>query len=130
MSTILTYNFARSAVPADQYPIERLTLGSPTHFAAITYSGGTPTLQENYNYSSLTDNAVGSVEHNVTMPLANVNYAVIISPGLEPGDTTNNSESSHLYVNALTSSHRTNIASATGTDADREINSHIIGELA
>lgn len=46
-------------------------------WASITYSGGTPTLQDSYNVYSISDTAMGEVTINWDTDFSSVNYCVV-----------------------------------------------------
>ena len=45
-------------------------------WASVTYSGGTPTLQDSYNVAGVDDTAQGKLTVNWVIPFASTNYAV------------------------------------------------------
>lgn len=79
-----------AAETADKYPDAALLKhhqGVAKAWWNINASSGTPTLRDSYNVSSITDTAVGRYSVNLTSPMANTNYSIVLS-GLTSGDGT------------------------------------------
>jgi len=55
----------------------------------VTISGGSPTLQTNYNVSSITDNGVGLFTINFSTSFSSENYAISGITQRNPGDANN-----------------------------------------
>lgn len=53
-------------------------------WVSITYSSGIPTLNDNYNVSSITDNGVGDITIAWDTDFASANYAVVATAGKSP----------------------------------------------
>jgi len=60
----------------------------------ISYAGGTPSIENSFNVSSITDQGVGQVDINFDVPFADANY--VIMPGGQQGGTVCNFETSWL----------------------------------
>ena len=51
--------------------------GRAKAWVAFTVSSGTPSIDDNFNVSSLTDNGTGQIQVNFTSNMANANYGAV-----------------------------------------------------
>jgi len=72
----------------------QLQQGLAKHFVNFDASSGTPTSQDSFNVSSLTDSATGKFGINVTNNYSNVTYSLA---GYACGINTNSFSSSNVY---------------------------------
>ncbi len=52
-----------------------LQQGLAKAWAGLTYSGGTPSLDDSFNHSSITDSATGYATMNLTNAMSSINYS-------------------------------------------------------
>jgi len=87
-------------------------------WAHVTYSGGTPSMQDGFNISSLTDNAVGDTTFNLVNALNSTNYPVA-GMAQEYGTTTTAPSVAHDTTSArTTTAFRTQIGEYFDGQAD------------
>ena len=76
MSTLKTSNIQDTSGNNNSTP-EQINQGRAKAWARFTVSSGTPSITDNFNVSSLTDNATGDISVNFTSSMANANYATV-----------------------------------------------------
>jgi hypothetical protein len=83
MSTLTVSNVSDGSLTI---PTTYVTNGSAKAIWHVTYSGGTPTLQNSVNLSSIIDSGTGFLTVNFTNATANIYY----TPVFTAADSTNN----------------------------------------
>jgi hypothetical protein len=80
---------------------------------------GTPTIQDQLNVSSITDNGPGNYTVNFTVPLANVDYCVVV--GKKAAGSASTNSMGGPVIPQLTTSVTVLFETSTGIDIDIEI---------
>jgi len=89
---------------------------------------GTPTLNQSFNVSSITDNATGQTAFNLTngmsVPINHTGYSI------QHTRTTTSTEASAMRGSGITSSTIQTVTNVGGADVDRQRSMTIHGDLA
>jgi hypothetical protein len=105
--------------------------GVAKHWALITVSGGTPSIDDSFNTASLTDDSTGNVFVNLTNAMSSVNYSNLLGRQVGAASGTG----SNFIQSVRTSNRSTSLYRANnfenGSDADpSHYESQINGDLA
>lgn len=86
MSTLVAQTISNGTVSTSSANVIQ---GSAKAWVKFSYNGTTVTINGNYNFSSVTRNSTGRYTFTMTNALANANYSVVTTQGLDPTNGTN-----------------------------------------
>ena len=82
VNTIQNTSAAHSSTP------EQIAQGRAKAWCSITISSGTPSIDDDFNISSITDNNSGDFTYNFDTDMANTNYAYLSTSEVGSGNIT------------------------------------------